>query len=67
MNQSKINMKFSFLTTCLLLVAGVLAQNNVPQIIITNVQADTVAKTVTITYDAIDADNDLLEISPYLS
>jgi len=60
-------MKFYHLLPVLLLAIGLHAQNNAPQISITNVQTDTVVKTITITYDAFDADNDLLEITPYLS
>lgn len=68
--QSKINSKPMKKALLFLFVAtfGLLnAQNQAPQIAITNVLADTVAKTITVNFNATDAENDPLEISAYLS
>ena len=60
-------MKNVILVFLALLYGHLNAQNQPPEIAITNVAADTVAKTITVTFNATDADNDPLEISAYLS
>lgn len=58
---------FYVLLTFIFSIATCLAQNSSPVVTITSTQSDTANHTVTINFDVVDADNDPLEISAFLS